>query len=798
MKKRNIAFATLSAVVLSVAGCQKNNYDSLKGYFEGPDAPQGAITTINNNKSLIAKNYYLSFIENTSNKFGVYFYERESNELVAYNDKPAQITVRGPESFGMYKTKDYTAAYDSVVQTNYGYHCVSLVKSKGKSEFRVMDSYYISQDYGFSLNRKVTVVKAKNQDSGFESSYTLMNGSNSQSVDDFDFFIPGSLYKDPKYNASTALITSLYNPQVYVKETRMGLPMTMIYNTTNSQYFSIVHAEPKIDVHGELGGGGDGAIDDDLEYGSLGFESEREGKPIDVGITMCYPCAEGPATFDSGAGWAKRFHQVADRHFHEYKMGLVFGKTDGFNDALVDSYEKCYQYVDSQCKQVSNELVYGQNIDCFSQECVKINKTTPATYGVPWELNVDPNKAKGSYSLQMGFVGQQTSVGAHLFRQGLITGNETYLEQGEGILNFWTSNNIYPSSNLFPYIWWEGASGTLHREGNAQYSVIFLRMLADGVEGILDAYLYGKQLGVEKTNWLNYCIRFVDALMSKQNEDGSFNRAFTKEGNIPGEEFNNKSIGYDSTDPAKFKINTPVVIRFLCKMYNTLSELGDDQAERAEAVKESARRAADYAYEHIYQELGKYVGGTCDNANVVDKEAAIYAMFGFRSAYDLFRDQRYEKAMRHATCCSLSWTFMYDYACPANESDAKYCPYTNGNVMGTSIIATGHAAVDGFACYMWYDVFKCYQLTGCETYKKAAITLQNAVKLFTDYDGRKGWRYNCLMVEACAVTDFTYKPTNKDGSLWLPWCAVAQINPITYTYLDFGVYQLEDVVLDNE
>ena len=51
------------------------------------------------------------------------------------------------------------------------------------------------------------------------------------------------------------------------------------------------------------------------------------------------------------------------------------------------------------------------------------------------------------------------------------------------------------------------------------------------------------------------------------------------------------------------------------------------------------------------------------------------------------------------------------------------------------------------------------------------------------------------MVEACQVMDFLFKPTNKDGSLWLPWCGVAQINPIMYTYLDFGVYQLEDVVL---
>ena len=97
---------------------------------------------------------------------------------------------------------------------------------------------------------------------------------------------------------------------------------------------------------------------------------------------------------------------------------------------------------------------------------------------------------------------------------------------------------------------------------------------------------------------------------------------------------------------------------------------------------------------------------------------------------------------------------------------------------------------------MWYDIFKLYEFTGIETYKKAAITLQNAVKLFTDFDGTKGWRYRCLMAEACQVSDFLYHPTNQNGTLWLPWCGVAQMNPIIYTFQDYGVYQLEDVVLE--
>ncbi len=769
-------------MITSLSGCSKN---SLYGYFVGPDAPSGAITTIDNNQALKANDYYLSFEKKEDKTFGVTFKNINDKKLIAYNDTPACISVRGKETFNNYSVGEYSRGYDSVKKTNYGYHCVSILKTSGKSEFRLMDSYYLSQSQGFSLNRKVSVIRAKNKDVGFESLYKLKNGENSTNVDDFDFFIPSVLYKDAKYNDVSALITSLYNPRVYVKETRMGLPMTMIKNKNSQYYYSIVHAEPNISVNGILGGGGDGATNDGLEYGSLGFESETKNTPSDVTIGFCYPCAEGPATFDSGAGWSRRFHEVKDNHYHEYKLGLVFGASDDFNDALVSSYERAYPFVEETCETIDNEMIYQQNIDCFTSEYSEVDKGEYVSAGIPWEINLDGTDTKRVYSLQMGFVGQQTSVGAHLYRQGLIKDNDDYIHQGKTIVDFWTSSKIYPSDQVFPYIWWEQSYCSYHASGKQDYAAIYLRMLCDGVEGILDAYQYGLESGEDNEDWKNYCIRFTDNLVAHQNEDGSFNRAFTKDGDIPDSSFADKNIGYDSSDPAKFKVNTPIAIRLLTRMYN----LTQDEDYKASAIK-----AAEYSYENIYKELGKYVGGTCDNANVVDKEAAIYAMYGFKAAYELTLDEKYLKATKHAACCSLSWTFMYNFACPANDEHEATCPYYKGNTMGASIIATGHAGADCFSCAIWFDIYRIYDLTGIEVYKNIAITLQNAVKKLSDYTGERGWAHPCLMAEACQISDFLYHPTTKDGStVWLAWCGVVQINPIAYTYQTYGVYQLENV-----
>ncbi|MCR4561841.1 MAG: hypothetical protein K5694_01350 [Bacilli bacterium] len=786
MGKLNNKILALAVLAVSLSGCTSNA--SLKGFFEASDAPSGAIDNRNGHPILSNNGYYLSFEKNSADLYGISIRDTANDSLLAYNNEPARLVIRGTESFGMYETHEYAKGYNEVTKTNYGYHCISIVETTAKSQFRLMDSYYLSQNHGFSLNRKVTVIKAKSRDKGFESIFTLKNGGESTDVENFEYFIPSTIYKDTQYNDSSALVTSIYNPQIYVKETRMGLPMTMIRNKTDSSYVSLVHAEPKITVNGELGGGYDGAVNDDLEYGSLGFESENSGEDIPLAVSFCYPCAEGPAIFDSEAGWSKKFHEVSDKHYHEYKLGLFVGKTNDFNDALVDSYEKASPYVASSCDQVSNEKVYQQNIDCFNKEYFGPSQAVDGNdspCGLPWELNLDPDKARGAYSLQMGFVGQQTSIGAHLYREGLLKNNQEYIYKGKNIVDFWTSKKIYPDGQIFPYIWWEG-NDVSHASGKSPYAAIYLRMLCDGVEGILDAYQYGLENGVDNDEWLEYCIRVADQLIASQNDDGSFNRAFTADGGIPGDTFKDKNIGYDSSDPAKFKINTPVAIRFLTKMYNLTNN---------ENYKTSAIEAADYSYENIYLKLGKYVGGTCDNANVVDKEAAIYAMFGFRSAYSLTQDARYEKAMRHAACCSLSWTFMYDFACPAGENDEEFCPYVDGHTMGASIIATGHAGADCFSCYIWYDIFKLYELTGLEIYKDIAITLQNACKYLSDFQETRNWRYPCLMAEACQVSDFLYHPTGKNGTVWLPWCGVAQVNPIIYTFQDYGVYQLEEVVL---
>ena len=50
---------------------------------------------------------------------------------------------------------------------------------------------------------------------------------------------------------------------------------------------------------------------------------------------------------------------------------------------------------------------------------------------------------------------------------------------------------------------------------------LWVRQIGDGLEAILDAYVFEKKRGILHESWLDYCTRTADWLAGVQNEDGS-------------------------------------------------------------------------------------------------------------------------------------------------------------------------------------------------------------------------------------------------------------------------------------
>lgn len=766
MKKRKMVFLLAAAVFGGslCAACGSEKQPQGDGDFTLPNAPAGSLPE--GVEGLAANGFVLEFTGEKGN-YGVHIIDGNGTESF-FNDKPAMLNVRGPalSLLGTYQEVTYSSAYSTLKKQSYGYFASAEVETEDGAKVLFEDAYYISSAGELALERRATVTAESSQDEGFETVFSLKESGKAASADGFEFCVPAILYKDTANMVSGAIGSNLGVDKMYVKETRTGIPMAMLRKAASGASVALAHLKPKIDAGTAPGSGFNGAVNIDLQYGSVGF-GIRNG----VSVDFCYPCAEGPTTYDSGAGWSRVYHPMTKDTAHEYGLAIVPAAEESYASAMTRSTRAAYLAAAPEiADDVDIDAVYDDNIKVFSDTYREFGTEIVAA-GVPWAIRIDDGTAE-SYTFQMGFVGQQIPVGYHLLRSGYENNDPELIRKGKTIVNFWTSPTIM--GGALPIVWWDPSNTA--SAGSSRGYPCFLRCFVDGAEGMLDAYRIARDNGEEMTAWRNAVVKIADFLAGHQNANGSFYRAYNTDGTVCTD-FSNPA--YQGTS----ELNTPVAVRFLAKMYELTGE---------EKYKTAALSAAEYSYTQLYLGKEKYVGGTPDNPNTVDKEASTYAMYCFDAAYTLTKDAKYLAAAEHAAMSFLGWVYCYDFACPSSVTVSRSNPFANGGVSGFSLIATGHSGADNFSAYAYYEFFRLYVFTGDDFYLEAAKFLQNNTKLSTDYDGRMGWKWRAIGPEASRVCEFNFTTV---GS-WLPWSGIANIEPIGNMRSAFGVSDVADIQED--
>ena len=688
---------------------------------------------------------------------------RNGWETIALQSSPARIVVKEAgvkKGFHDVETS-YAVPYEEVRKQHGAVEARAKVATAGGSVFLVCDRYEAAADGSFVLHRGVEVASA-GMEEGFASAYTLSAVSGGESGG-YEYFIPSILYRDTEMMRHRAVASDLGVEKVYVKETRCGLPMAMLREKRRGVSFALSHLHPEIGVGGFAGGGVPGEVNDSLRYGAVGYDMS----PL-PSVTFRYPSAEGPERYENIPGrangepvWSDRYHAVRAGNSHSLSVAVIPTVCDGYNEAMKNTFATAYALENPEVWHVDMDTVYRHNIELFKNEYRTFGTGAVKAAGVPWSLDL-PDGSNRVYTFQMGFVGQQLPVGFHMLRYGLSHNEPETAQKGREIVDFWVSDSIM--GDYFPIVWWDPADD--ETAGHTRGYPAFLRCMVDGMEGLLDAWRVSQAYGQPQPGWYDALCRVADHLLAVQNDDGSFFRAYATDGSVAQE--------YDRNTHASSRLNTPIAVRFLAKMYECT---GDGR------YREGALRAADFSYRELYEKLGKYVGGTPDNPNTVDKEAAIFAMYAFGAAHDLTGERKYLEAAEHAAICSMSWVYCYDYAVPHRDSaDASRNPFAKGGISGFSLISTGHSGADNFASFMYFDMFKLYVKTGKPVYLHMARLLQNNTKLNSDYDGRIGYRYRAFMPEATNVADMAFRSVGA----WLPWSSIANINPIAYMEDAFG------------
>ncbi len=716
-------------------------------------------------QSIVSGGQTLRFVRLDTGRFGLRISREDASGLTASQDLPAAVFVCAECSSAIEDTDPVaeTAAYSGVIKHGDAVTATTTITAGHGSRFRFTDTYR-ANGQGFELRRTVTVEHAGEDDTGFSSQFSI-GFTAAQSFAALHFFAPGIWYDHNTDAVPGAFGTDRDAKWTYWRETRSGLPLVMMQDDNSGLALSLAHIAPK-PQSGADETRPDWITDATVQYGSLGVQKEPSTQ-----IGFIFPANEGSGTYVAHRmrHWARRSHPVRTGFSHTYALTLRLAAEPAstanarFALALRDTWRIFYPVFIPPFVREPSDSVYADEIALVAH----YTADRSGAAGLPFLASVpDGSIPPGYISYQMGFVGEQLPLGYQLLRYGAEHGAASVRNAGFAIVAFWATRAAQP--NGLPLTWYNVNPPTFRDDRCA--SPIFLRTASDGMEGALHAAQYMRQLHQPVSRWETFVTAYGDWLVEHQNSDGSFYRAFNPDGSV----FTNKSPGCNRNGFGTSKSNTTHPIRFLAELYFVSGNKN---------YLEAARKAGEYAYLNSF-EKNSYVGGTPDNGNTIDKEAAVEALHAFLALYDLTADRKWLIAANAAADVVESWMYAWNFGLKNAPPDFAYA-----GEQGSGLIATGHSGADAFLNFEAYDMYRLHLFGDDANNHRLAVAryFANNGKMTTQLTGSAAQQFgdslNGLLREASDFSYMTYQKPPPDSrpagsNSWLPWLSEAEIEPL--------------------
>jgi len=664
--------------------------------------------------------------------------------------KPAIIMLKDYAA----KMVEHESAYDSVTVQDGMAVAVGTVRTDLGSCFTFTDTVSCEGDDGtFLFERHVEVSNAQADDLGFDSRISLgvLTGQN---MDEFNYFAPGSVYRQNQWTRPHAYIRELdANDYHWYRDAHFTLPLFSMQHILSGD--AVTFARAKYDLHpSEINERTyDCVTSPTFNYGSLGVS-----KPGGLSMDYVYPGTEGAdeeaspyarGVYKYQFAFRRRYHPVTDGFAQDCSIIMRFTRFAGYGDMMKDAWRYVYDRIPPQ---IHEELDLNRFFDIEINLLDSLCRDYHGTWGVPFKCLL-PTGEIGIVDYEMGFIGQQPNIAYQLIRHGLQQGKKETVDKGRHVIDFWVKNSLTDWG--LPKCWYDCYPAHWLDQP------IWTRMIADGLEGILDAYNLLAKSGEEHPDWLAYVQHVSDWYVEHQDPEGSWPRAWKHDGTIHDE-----SRG-----------NTSNIVRPLVQLYLTC---GDERYRNA------ALRAGQWCYENCFKGF-EYRGGTCDNAAVMDNEGGIYACFAFLSLYDLTHEGKWLEALQGAAdyTATYTWSWSYPIECQNQKHAFRHVDFT-----GMSPVTAGHGGQgDVYMGAVTYIFYRLYLLTGDEYWLRYDLFLDRNTRTSYDLDGSFGYG----RIGLCEEGGGGYSSFSQSGVYaWLPWCTQIQVDPLSRMKDTFGVYSVRE------
>lgn len=651
-----------------------------------------------------------------------------------------------------------STGYRSVEATAEGFVGTAEVAVGGQVRLHVSDSWSVCGSR-LSVVREVRV--AGRADDAFMTALSMAR-TKAARWGDVKPFAPGAIYGDsqpvPRLSIGSPQARRMGTRYVLCREDRLAAPLFAL-RYDDDKWVSVGHegtdASTTVADRGPVEGG-ETLVDERFGFASLGGTST--GGRLYLGAF--FPGTEGPHTYSTGEvplkqyrRWRYRFHPLKDGLRQHYRLSYDWGHARTNLEFFKASWRRAWDAWAPVAAPVAPDDVVTTCTAVLARQV----RSKGRLWGVPLEVDAVTGVARDGSPAIMGFVGANTDAGYVLVRMRDRIGGregESLAALGAGVIDsFCTLKLGPPQAEGFDLA--TGRPRTYRTTGGQP--AVYARSLVDGCSGALKAWEFEASAGRSHAHWLHWARSGADWLLASQADDGSFPRAWrARSGRV-----------LESSTTAS---HIPVAF---------LARLGAATGEPAYLA--SAIRAGEYSWRRGGRD-GCFAGATLDNPDVVDKEAAVYALEGYLALHAATGEGEWLQRAVTAATLAETWIYVWDVAMPVDAKASELHWLPGVATVGEQLIATGVSTCDGFLAANAAAFAELYKLTLDQHFLDVARLVTHGTKAMLSLPGRRmglrgpGWQQEhwCLAIpRGLGLT--------RD---WLPWVAVANVE---------GILRLEDL-----